>query len=88
MQLRQVCLSILPVIDIAHTGDPCAASQVFTAKSTEFREAIVSILRVKLVFYPNEQVSVMSQFDLNAAARSCKCSSSPKARAVWRSSRS
>ncbi|GBE85486.1 MAD-domain-containing protein [Sparassis crispa] len=41
--------------------------QVFSAKSTEFREAIASILGVKLAFYPNGQVRVTSQFDLNAA---------------------
>ncbi|KAI8976346.1 MAD-domain-containing protein [Trametes punicea] len=41
--------------------------QVFTAKSTEFREAIASILGVKLAFYPNGQVRVTSQYDLNAA---------------------
>lgn len=66
MRLQQVCSSFLP-IDIAYTGDPCVASQVFTAKSTEFREAIASILGVKLAFYPNGQVRVTSQFDLNAA---------------------
>ncbi|KAI0822086.1 MAD-domain-containing protein [Trametes gibbosa] len=41
--------------------------QVFTAKSSEFREAIASILGVKLAFYPNGQVRVTSQFDLSAA---------------------
>ena len=41
--------------------------QVFKAKSTEFKEAISSILGVKLAFYPNGQVRVTSQFDLNAA---------------------
>ena len=41
--------------------------QVFQAKSAEFREAIASILGVKLAFYPNGQVRVTSQFDLNAA---------------------
>ncbi|RPD52551.1 MAD-domain-containing protein [Lentinus tigrinus ALCF2SS1-7] len=41
--------------------------QVFTAKSAEFREAIASILGVKLAFYPNGQVRVTSQYDLNAA---------------------
>ncbi|KAI0086839.1 spindle assembly checkpoint component Mad1 [Irpex rosettiformis] len=41
--------------------------QVFTAKSEEFRGAIASILGVKLTFYPNGQVRVTSQFDLNAA---------------------
>ncbi|KAI0739854.1 spindle assembly checkpoint component Mad1 [Daedaleopsis nitida] len=41
--------------------------QVFHAKSAEFREAIASILGVKLAFYPNGQVRVTSQFDLNAA---------------------
>ncbi|KAH9938791.1 MAD-domain-containing protein [Epithele typhae] len=41
--------------------------QVFTAKSTEFREAIQSILGFKLAFYPNGQVRVTSTYDLNAA---------------------
>ncbi|KAI0631745.1 MAD-domain-containing protein [Trametes polyzona] len=41
--------------------------QVFKAKSTEFREAIESILGVKLAFYPNGQVRVTSQYDLSAA---------------------
>ncbi|EMD36007.1 hypothetical protein CERSUDRAFT_85121 [Gelatoporia subvermispora B] len=41
--------------------------QVFQAKSAEFREAIASILGVKLAFYPNGQVRVTSQYDLNAA---------------------
>jgi mitotic spindle assembly checkpoint protein MAD1 len=41
--------------------------QVFTAKSAEFREAIASILGLKLAFYPNGQVRVTSQFDLNAS---------------------
>ncbi|CAL1701807.1 unnamed protein product [Somion occarium] len=41
--------------------------QVFSAKTDEFKEAIASILGVKLAFYPNGQVRVTSQFDLNAA---------------------
>ncbi|KAI0337286.1 MAD-domain-containing protein [Trametopsis cervina] len=41
--------------------------QVFSAKSEEFKAAIASILGVKLAFYPNGQVRVTSQFDLNAA---------------------
>ena len=41
--------------------------QVFKAKSAEFREATASILGVKLTFYPNGQVRVTSQYDLNAA---------------------
>ncbi|KAI0324181.1 MAD-domain-containing protein [Cubamyces sp. BRFM 1775] len=41
--------------------------QVFHAKSAEFREAIAAILGVKLAFYPNGQVRVTSQYDLNAA---------------------
>ena len=40
---------------------------MFTAKSAEFREAIQSIMGVKLAFYPNGQVRVTSTFDLNAA---------------------
>ena len=42
-------------------------AQIFTSKSAEFREAVAPILGVKLVFYPNGQVRVTSQFDLNAA---------------------
>jgi len=41
--------------------------QVFQAKSAEFREAIESIMGVKLAFYPNGQVRVTSLFDLNAS---------------------
>ncbi|THH15458.1 hypothetical protein EW146_g5021 [Bondarzewia mesenterica] len=41
--------------------------QVFTTKSAEFREAIASIMGVKLAFYPNGQVRVTSQYDLNAS---------------------
>lgn len=41
--------------------------QVFSAKTDEFKEAIASILGVKLAFYPNGQVRVTSQFDLSAA---------------------
>lgn len=41
--------------------------QVFTAKSAEFREAIASILGLKLAFYPNGQVRVTSMYDLGAS---------------------
>ena len=41
--------------------------QVFLAKSDEFKEAITSILGVKLAFHPNGEVRVTSQYDLNAA---------------------
>ncbi|KAF9524542.1 mitotic checkpoint protein-domain-containing protein [Crepidotus variabilis] len=41
--------------------------QVFTQKSSEFRDAIASILGVKLAFYPNGSVRVTSVFDLNAS---------------------
>ncbi|KAK2462381.1 hypothetical protein APHAL10511_005687 [Amanita phalloides] len=41
--------------------------QVFTSKSSEFREAIASILGVKLAFYPNGQVRVTSMYDLGAS---------------------
>ncbi|KAF8556643.1 hypothetical protein OG21DRAFT_1506223 [Imleria badia] len=41
--------------------------QVFTAKSTEFRETIASILGLKLAFYPNGQVRVTSIYDLSAS---------------------
>lgn len=43
------------------------AHQVFTAKSAEFREAIASILGLKLAFYPNGQVRVTSVYDLSAS---------------------
>ena len=48
-------------------SDSARRPQVFTAKSAEFREAIASILGVKLAFYPNGQVRVTSSYDLNAA---------------------
>ncbi|KAJ8517410.1 hypothetical protein ONZ45_g5421 [Pleurotus djamor] len=41
--------------------------QVFGTKSAEFREAIESIMGVKLAFYPNGQVRVTSSYDLNAS---------------------
>ncbi|RXW17677.1 hypothetical protein EST38_g8182 [Candolleomyces aberdarensis] len=41
--------------------------QVFTSKSAEFREAIASILGLKLAFYPNGQVRVTSMYDLAAS---------------------
>ncbi|KAJ3497243.1 hypothetical protein NLJ89_g10374 [Agrocybe chaxingu] len=41
--------------------------QIFTSKSAEFREAIASILGVKLAFYPNGQVRVTSLYDLGAS---------------------
>ncbi|KAG7451411.1 uncharacterized protein BT62DRAFT_422091 [Guyanagaster necrorhizus] len=41
--------------------------QIFQSKSAEFREAIKSILGVKLTFYPNGQVRVTSLYDLNAS---------------------
>jgi mitotic spindle assembly checkpoint protein MAD1 len=41
--------------------------QVYTAKGEEFREAIASILGLKLAFYPNGQVRVTSIYDLCAA---------------------
>ncbi|TFK19223.1 hypothetical protein FA15DRAFT_648696 [Coprinopsis marcescibilis] len=41
--------------------------QVFASKSAEFREAIASILGLKLAFYPNGQVRVTSMYDLNAS---------------------
>lgn len=40
---------------------------MFTAKSAEFREAIASILGLKLAFYPNGQVRVTSVYDLSAS---------------------
>ena len=41
--------------------------KVFTSKSAEFREAIASILGLKLAFYPNGQVRVTSVYDLSAS---------------------
>ncbi|KAF9475572.1 MAD-domain-containing protein [Pholiota conissans] len=41
--------------------------QVFHSKSAEFREAIASILGLKLAFYPNGQIRVTSMFDLDAS---------------------
>ena len=40
---------------------------VFQSKSAEFREAIASILGVKLAFYPNGQVKVTSVYDLGVS---------------------
>ena len=40
---------------------------MFTSKSAEFREAIASILGLKLAFYPNGQVRVTSMYDLCAS---------------------
>ena len=40
---------------------------MFAAKTDEFKEAIATILGVKLAFYPNGQVRVTSIFDLNAS---------------------
>ncbi|KAF9562386.1 hypothetical protein CPC08DRAFT_749502 [Agrocybe pediades] len=59
--------------------------QVFASKSAEFREAIASILGLKLAFYPNGQVRVTSMYDLSAsfvfqpASRSSASSSSSNA---------
>ncbi|TFK35138.1 spindle assembly checkpoint component Mad1 [Crucibulum laeve] len=41
--------------------------QIFASKSAEFREAIASILGVKLAFYPNGQIRVTSMYDLCAS---------------------
>ena len=41
--------------------------QVFTAKSAEFREAVESLLGIKLAFYPNGTVRITSIFDLGAS---------------------
>lgn len=41
--------------------------QIFALKSSEFRDAISSILGVKLAFYPNGQIRATSVFDLNAS---------------------
>lgn len=62
LRLKQVCLGHCQLFPIGLTQQ-----QVFSAKTDEFKEAIASILGVKLAFYPNGQVRVTSQFDLNAA---------------------
>ncbi|TFK46312.1 MAD-domain-containing protein [Heliocybe sulcata] len=41
--------------------------EVFQAKSQEFKDAVGSLLGVKLSFYPNGQVRVTSQYDVNAS---------------------
>jgi mitotic spindle assembly checkpoint protein MAD1 len=41
--------------------------QVFAAKTAEFREALLVILGVNVVFHDNGQVRVTSQCDLGAA---------------------
>jgi hypothetical protein len=50
-----------------YTLMPPHLSQIFKAKSAEFREAIAAVLGVKLAFYPNGQVRVTSIYDLNAS---------------------
>jgi mitotic spindle assembly checkpoint protein MAD1 len=52
-----------------HPGGPYSflLTQVFRSKSAEFREAIASILGLKLAFYDNGQVRVTSVYDFNAA---------------------
>jgi mitotic spindle assembly checkpoint protein MAD1 len=41
--------------------------QAFAAKTAEFRETLLAILAIKVAFYDNEQVRVMSEYDLGAA---------------------
>jgi mitotic spindle assembly checkpoint protein MAD1 len=41
--------------------------QVFAAKTAEFREALLAIFSVNVVFHDNAQVRVTSQYDLCAA---------------------
>lgn len=41
--------------------------KVFTSKSAEFKEAIASVLGVKLAFFPNGQVRVTSMYDYSAS---------------------
>lgn len=43
--------------------------EIFTAKSSEFREAVASLLGYKLDFLPNGRVRVTSMFHLSAAYR-------------------
>lgn len=62
LRLQQVCLLVIVVVILAHSE-----VQIFTSKSAEFREAIASILGLKLAFYPNGQVRVTSMYDLNAS---------------------
>ena len=68
LRLQEARLALTPR---AHSSDKVdltrSITQVFQAKSAEFREATASILGVKLTFYPNGLVRVMSQYDLNAA---------------------
>ena len=46
---------------------PPTRTQVYQSKSAEFREAIASLLGLKLAFYPNGQVRVTSIYDLCAS---------------------
>lgn len=64
LRLQQVCIQFS-----ASYSQPFQTRdlQVFTAKSAEFREAIASILGLKLAFYPNGQVRVTSIYDLSAS---------------------
>ena len=64
LRLQQVLQFSLPLSFRPFTR---ADHQVFTAKSAEFREAIASILGLKLAFYPNGQVRVTSIYDLSAS---------------------
>lgn len=41
--------------------------QVYRAKAEEFKDAVSAIMGIKLAFYPNGQVRVTSQYDLNAS---------------------
>lgn len=66
LRLQQVRRNRVHIAYIHAYTDALLRAQIFHAKSAEFREAIASILGVKLAFYPNGQVRVTSQFDLHA----------------------
>jgi mitotic spindle assembly checkpoint protein MAD1 len=64
-RLQMVCRSCFRALNFDQKH--FVVLQIFTSKGEEFREAIASILGLKLAFYPNGQVRVTSVFDLNAA---------------------
>lgn len=70
LRLQQVCIMVATTI-----YDKCRqTSQVFSSKAQEFRETMSSILGYKFHFFPNGQVRVTSQYDLNTSFTFCPIS--------------
>jgi mitotic spindle assembly checkpoint protein MAD1 len=67
LRLQQVCSLYLFRRVLFNYASFFFRKQIFRSKSAEFREAIASILGLKLAFYDNGQVRVTSIYDLNAA---------------------